>query len=126
VRSVLLVPVYVVVIAVACCAAAAATGAAGQVRQIAAAAAVTALASALAAVPMLLVRGADQPSVVQAALASTGAHMLLTLALAGGAWAAGLAAFAPALLGWLLVFYWLSLAVLAVALVRVVRSARRQ
>lgn len=125
-RDFLLVPLCVVAAAAACCGVCTAAGAPQQVRQIIPAAAITALAGAVATMPAYLARGAAQEAVMQAALASLGAHMLLTLALAAAAWALKAVVVAPALLGWLLGFYWLSLAALTFALVRMIRQARRQ
>lgn len=125
-KGLLLVPLCVVAAAAVGCVVCAAAGAPQHVRQIIPAAAITALAGALATMPAYLARGAGQEAVMQAALASMGAHMLLTLALAAAAWALKAVVFAPALLGWLLGFYWLALAALAFALVRMIRQAGRQ
>ncbi len=86
-----------------------------------AAAGVCLLASIVALIPAALNRGADTAAVAQAALVGSVIHLLAAIAL--GALVYTLLWHDPALLYWLLAFYWTTLAVLAAAGVRAVKAA---
>jgi len=82
-----------------------------------------AVAATIAWVPLLLVRGARQVAVLQAALASLVIHLMLTLVLAGAAYALSAPAGRMALLSWVLVFYWVLLIAIAILLARAMHAA---
>jgi hypothetical protein len=92
-------------------------------REMIAASVICLIGSELAAIPLMLTRGASQPAVAQAALIGTMVH-LFVIALLGGA----LMMFKPLPLDssmayWLLGLYWLTLIVLVVSSVRAVKIA---
>jgi hypothetical protein len=92
-------------------------------RDMAVAAVVAGLAVVLACVPMILVRGASQSAVAQAALAGTVIQLLMCLLLAGLVWAMKRIGEPTAFGLWLLAFYWGTLAAMVVGMSRQLRAA---
>lgn len=86
-----------------------------------AAAGVCLLASITALIPARLTRGAGTAATAQAVLVGSILHLLT--AIAGGALIYGVLRSDPALLYWLLAFYWTTLAVLSAIGVRAVKAA---
>lgn len=82
------------------------------------------LSSSAAILPLLVLRSASQVTVVQAGLAGTVAHLVLTLVLAGVAWLIGQVDSTEAFLTWLLVFYWVSLIGLAGVMIGAIRLSQ--
>jgi hypothetical protein len=87
-----------------------------------AAAVIMLLATIAATIPLMLVRGAPQPAVAQAALVGTVIHMLVGLALGGGVYLMKIG-LAQSFLFWLLGLYWLTLGILVASFVRQLRAA---
>lgn len=80
-------------------------------------------ASVAGTIPLMLSRGGPQISIVYAALIGTVIQMLGSLSFGLAATVLKFGAPQP-LLGWLLVFYWTSLAALVAALIRAIHLAR--
>jgi hypothetical protein len=93
-------------------------------REMFAAAIACLIASELAIIPLILVRGATQTAVAQAALVGTVVHLFACAALGGGAiLIARSVRLDGAFVYWLLALYWLTLIVLVMMFVRAVKSA---
>jgi hypothetical protein len=93
-------------------------------REMFAAAIACLIASELAIVPLILVRGRTQSAVAQAALIGTIVHLFACAALGGGAiLIARSIRLDGAFVYWLLALYWLTLIVLVTMFVRAVRFA---
>jgi hypothetical protein len=123
VKSVLLIPIAVLLAAALGLALLKAAGKPLHTRELAAAAIVSLLAAEAALLPAALNRGAPKSAMAQAALIGTVIHMFLALALAGVLWTLDLVGHRPAFLYWLLFLYWTSLAAAAAALVMFLRAA---
>jgi hypothetical protein len=87
------------------------------------AAGITGVAAELALIPMVLTRGASAGAVSQAGLVGTVVHMFLSILLAGGAYFMHLVPNRGSFLYFLMAFYWLTLVMVVMALVRAVRRA---
>jgi hypothetical protein len=120
-RTLLLAPVAVAVVAAGGAALCGALGWPPHVRAMANAAATCLAASALAAVPLVLTRGASQYAVAQAGLVATMIHLFVA---AGVGVAFALAKRMDAAYAyWLLAFYFPTLATVVAAAVRAVKAA---
>jgi hypothetical protein len=92
-------------------------------RELGMAAALCAVSGELSLIPALRTHRNDPVAMAQAALIGTVAHMVLTLVLAAGAWSARLVPLERhAFIYMLLVFYWVSLIGLVIALARILRG----
>ena len=91
-------------------------------REMLAAAAVSVVASAAAGVVLVKARHSTQPVVAQAALVGMTLQLLLSLALCGVVWLAGVPINVPMAL-WLLAFYWVTLTLLACGFVKLMKAA---
>jgi hypothetical protein len=94
-------------------------------REVLAAAGIVILSAELALLPIVIVRRASAVAVFQAAFGGTVIHMFLALALAAACHVLGLVADVRLFLFLLLSFYFVSLIVLVVAMVRIFRRAAR-
>lgn len=104
----------------ACCAAA---GWAVHPREMSVALGVIVIASAAGVLPVIFNREAPAETVARIALVGSGLHLMLGLALAVGLWLAGAARAAEPFAMWLIVFYWVSLVMVATTLVRCMKRA---
>lgn len=80
------------------------------------------IAGQLAAIPLVLTRGADQAGVAQAALVGTVIHLFVSIAVAAVV-VMGHVGLGAAFIYWLLGLYWIALIALVVAFTKAVRSA---
>jgi hypothetical protein len=94
-------------------------------REVLAAAGIVIVSCELALVPIMVVRGSGAVAVFQAAFGGTVIHMFLALALAAACHVLGLVPDPRLFLFLLLSFYFVSLIVLVVAMVRIFRRAAR-
>lgn len=94
-------------------------------REVLAAAGIVILSGELALLPIVIVRRSSAVAVFQAAFGGTVIHMFLALALAAACHVLGLVADVRLFLFLLLSFYFVSLIVLVVAMVRIFRRAAR-
>jgi hypothetical protein len=92
-------------------------------RELLAAAGIIILSSETAVVPTILTRGAGQIAVSQAALVGTIVHLFFSISLAAVLYMMRLVGDRQTFLFLLLAFYWISLVMLVVVLVRAVRRA---
>jgi hypothetical protein len=121
-RVLMWIPVTVMLTAAAGLALCVAAGWDPNVRPMLAAAVVSVVAGAAAGAVLLKARHATQPVVAQAALVGLTLQMLLSLALCGVVWFAGVPVNTPLAL-WLLAFYWVTLALLAHGFVKLLKAA---
>jgi hypothetical protein len=123
VKSVLLIPVAVLLAAALGLALLKIAGKNLYARELLIAAVVATLAAEAALLPTFLTRGAPKSAVAQAGLVGTVLHMFLALVLGAALWSLGLAGHRPAFLYWLMLTYWVSLAAVVAALVLALRAA---
>lgn len=120
--GIVVIPATILSSAAAGCAVCLAFGVDPHPRQLVAAATTSLLAGELALIPMLVARNASQQTVVQAGLLATVALLLLTIAAATGLILLKTGLGQPFLF-WLAGFYWASLIVMVILLVRQLQSA---
>jgi hypothetical protein len=123
VKTLLLIPIVLLLVAGACWGSSVAMGWRPHGRELIAAATACGIAGVLALAPAVLMRGGDAAGVSQTALLGTVIHMFIALLLAAIIWLGRLVADRSAFLFMLLAFYWISLIVLVLALARLVRQA---
>ena len=95
----------------------------GQIQPLLLAAAVCLVSAALATVPLMLTRHAQQPAVASAGLVGTVVHLLATVALATPLFLMVKGGQPRSFTYWLFAFYWVTLAVLVLEFVRAIRLA---
>ena len=123
-KFLLLIPLVLLLVAGGCYGSAKVMGGNGHGRELIAAAVICAIAGDLAMLPIVLLRKSKDAAVVaQAGLGGTVIHMLLTLILAAAMWSQMEVAGRKSFLFLLLAFFWVSLIVLVLAMVRLVRGA---
>lgn len=122
-KSVLVIPIAVLLAAALGSALLKVAGKPLYPRELTAAAVVALLAAEAALLPAALNRGAPKLAMAQAGLIGTVVHMFLSLALAGVLWTLDLVGHKPAFLYWLLFLFWISLGSVAAALVLFLRAA---
>lgn len=122
-RTLLLIPVVLLLIAGGCWGVAMAAGWQPHGRELIAAALICVLSGEMALAPAVIFRKSDPATVSQAGLAGTVVHMFLTLLLAAVVWMGKMVANKQMFLFMLLAFFWVSLIVLVLAMTRLVRSA---
>jgi hypothetical protein len=92
-------------------------------RELIAAVAICIVSGEVALMPAAMLRNSDPATVSQAGLAGTVIHMFLTLLLAAIAWISKVLVNKQLFLFMLLAFFWVSLIVLVVAMIRLVRGS---
>lgn len=120
-RSLLILPLTVVIAAAIGYGACVALEIDPHLRDMLAAAIGCIVASIAGVIPLVLTRGASQIAVSQAGLVGTVLHLLVGISIAGFLFL-GVKLGQP-FLYWMMAFYWLTLIVLVVVLVRAVKSA---
>lgn len=122
-KTLLLIPIVLLVIVGGCIGVAMAAGWQPYVRELIAAALICTISGELALLPAALLGKSDPATVSQAGLAGTVIHMFLSLLLAAVVWIGKLVVNKQMFLFMLLGFFWVSLVVLVLAMTRLVRSA---
>jgi len=122
-KTLLLIPIVLLVIVGGCVGTAGIAGWQPYVRELIAAALICTISGELALMPAALLRKSDPATVSQAGLAGTVIHMFLSLLLAAVVWIGKLVVNKQMFLFMLLGFFWVSLIVLVLAMTRLVRSA---
>jgi hypothetical protein len=122
-RTLIVIPVVVVLIAAGGYLTCGALGLNPHAREIIFAAVVCLIGSELAVVPLVLTRGAAQPTVAQAGLVGTMIHLFVIALLGGSLIVFKPVTLAPAVVYWLLGLYWLTLILLVIGFVRAVKAA---
>jgi hypothetical protein len=125
VKTLLLIPVVLLVVAGAYWGLAVTLGWRPHARELIAAATACGVGGIFALAPSILMRGGDVAGVTQTALLGTVIHMFVTLLAAAIIWMGGLVADRAAFVFLLLAFYWISLIALVLAMARLVRHARQ-
>jgi hypothetical protein len=125
-KTLLLIPAVLIPLAALAWAVPAALGRTASARDLAAAAVICLLSAEFALLPAVLLRKSGPAVISQAALAGTAIHMFLGLLLAALAWVAHLIVDKKSFLFLLLAFFWVSLIVLVLAMVRLIRRAQSQ
>lgn len=122
-RTLLLIPIVMLLIVLAGVAIAQAVGAAVSQGDIWVASVGTLLASLAGAVPLWLSRGSEQAVVAQAALIAITVHLFISAGTAAAVYMMKIVNTSPAFAYWLMAMYWGTLAIVATAAVRLVREA---
>ena len=125
-RNLLLIPVLMFITAAAGFGICRAAGWTPHLQELTVALVVCTVAGMLALVPAMLARASGVAAVSQSGLLGTIIHMFLAILLSAVAWVAKLAGEHKPYLFWLLMFYWVSLVAVVIALAGVVREAARQ
>jgi hypothetical protein len=121
-KSLLPIPIVLLLVAGGCYGASAAMGWKAHGRELLAAAIICLVSGELAMLPVTLMRKSDAVTVSQAGLAGTVIHMLLTLLMAAVMWMQRFVDRGPFLF-LLLAFFWISLIAIVLATARLVRAA---
>src|SRR5262245_27184887 len=122
-RMLIVIPVVVVLIAAGGYLTCGVFGWNPHAREMIAASVVCLIGSELAAIPLILTRGASQAAVAQAALVGTMIHLFLIALLGGAMMMLKPLPLDNSMAYWLLGLYWLTLIVLVVVFVRAVKLA---
>ncbi len=125
-RSLLWIPLSLIIAALAMSVFCALAGWNLHPRELSAAAVVAFLAACAGLMPALLNQDSPVETLMQAGLAGSMLHMGLCLILGGLMWVGGLATAAVPFAAWLMLFYWVSLAAVATMFVRFIRRAARR
>jgi hypothetical protein len=123
VRTLLAIPLVILVSAAAVYAVCRATGRTAYPREMQTAVAACVLATDLSALPVVLARRRVQMTVVQVGLAATVLHMLLTIGVTVAARATHLSGAIVPFMFWTLALYWVALLILVRVIIAAIRKA---
>lgn len=122
-KSLVWIPVVIVVAALAAVPILRAITGAAHTRELLIAGAICLVSSEMALIPLLLTRRASQIAVSQAALVGTVVHMFMMLALGAAAYALQMVGQRNLFLFLLMGLYWVSLILIVIAMIKAVRHA---